>query len=172
MRHGADEARDAVSFLVGLTEEKVLLLAMLADAADECMEMSRILDQEDAELISQVGVLRHFLDRIHTLFTSGQIFALDTITSATCKNLHEPLHLRIRGRELRPLGGEGKVTKGMRHQMLEHLRNWVTLFDMVIKTGFLGLDVVYILSVFEAAASVKACQIEATPCESRHCRAV
>ena len=43
MRHGTDEARDAVSFLVGLTEEKVLLLAMLADAADECMEMSRIL---------------------------------------------------------------------------------------------------------------------------------
>ena len=86
MRHGKEEARDATSFLEGLTEEKVLLLAMLADAA-ECLVVTRVFDQEDAEISSQASVLRHFQDRLHALFTKGQVFHLESFTAIACKNL-------------------------------------------------------------------------------------
>ena len=90
MRHGKEEARDATSFLEGLTEEKVLLLAMLADAADECLVVTRVFDQEDAEISSQASVLRHFQDRLHALFTKGQVLHLESsqpLPARTCRCL-------------------------------------------------------------------------------------
>ena len=148
-RVGNQEAKDAYQFLTDLTEEKVLLIALLADAADEALAVTRAFDREDTDISRQAGLLHAFRVRIRNLLESGQVFKLPGFTLAACRMLEEPMYVTPSSRELRPLGGLGRVTEDLKERCLRHLRAWVHVCGLVIEAEFPDFDLVHAFSAFD-----------------------
>ena len=63
-RKGQPEGDKAMVFLDLLTEERLVVLAMLADAGDEAMALTRYLDRESFETELLTDEIARFLERI------------------------------------------------------------------------------------------------------------
>ena len=81
----------ALQFLRGISEEKMVLLAMLADFSDEATSAIRVMDSEDSDTASHVMELDVFCSRVKHLFidqnasNSGYTkFVIDQTTEADC----------------------------------------------------------------------------------------
>jgi hypothetical protein len=70
-RKGQPEGDKASVFLDLLTEERLVVLAMLADAGDEAMALTRYLDCESFETELLTEEISRFLERIRWLFTNA-----------------------------------------------------------------------------------------------------
>ncbi len=147
-----EEAHDAAKFLKTLTAERVLLLAMLSDAADESLVLTRIFDEEGVDIAAQLTIIENFQQRIHALFMDGKCFQLPGFTSAACAMLEKGCFMRT-GRHLRQLGGPGSLTVEIKDRCLRHLRHWVAVCDTVVKSEFPDFDIVAALRVFDLARS-------------------
>eukprot|EP00974_Lingulodinium_polyedra_P104778 10144351-Lingulodinium_polyedra.AAC.1 len=80
---GKEAARDAVRFLEGPSEGRVLLLAMLVGAADETLVIARVFNNEEVDISTQPSTLQSFLKRIRALFGDDRrCFELPGLTSA------------------------------------------------------------------------------------------
>ena len=58
----------AEEFLQWLNEERLLILAMIADAADEALILTRFLDDPSHEIANVPVACQTFLSRLHALF--------------------------------------------------------------------------------------------------------
>ena len=155
VRRGKDEGKDAVRFLEHLSPERVLLLAMLADAADEALVVTRVFDTEDIDISTQHSTLEIFLERIWALFGDHpQCFELPGFTSATCNMLAEGVCYRTGARkEVRKLGGPGHPKDSVREKCLEHLRVWARLCVSIVKVEFPSMDLVGCFRAFDLSLS-------------------
>ncbi len=70
-RHGREEAHRCEAFLAKLTEEDYLQLAMMADAVDECVVLTRFLDDESYDLAAAPDEVASFQRNVHYLFVEG-----------------------------------------------------------------------------------------------------
>ena len=70
-RSGRVEALQAAAFLLLLDEEKVILIALLGDAGDEGVILTRFLDNEEFPTEELADETAHFLARIEWLFVKG-----------------------------------------------------------------------------------------------------
>ncbi len=74
LRSGEDPGKRATDFLLGLSEERILQLALMADAGDEAMQLTRGANNEDADVAIFPDEIANFLHRTATLFIHGQVF--------------------------------------------------------------------------------------------------
>lgn len=80
-RGNLEEANDAKTFLLNLSEENLVMLAMMADAGDETAKLIRTCDQEDWDTAMMFDMLQNFKDRISFLFEHGGVLRTQTFTS-------------------------------------------------------------------------------------------
>ena len=67
-RRGQRDAVCAEKFLKFIDERKLILLSMIADAADECIQVVRFLDTESYDLSELLLQLQTCMSRLHYLF--------------------------------------------------------------------------------------------------------
>jgi hypothetical protein len=77
----------AKSFIEFLSTEVLVQAAMLADAADECLQFTRQLDNEDTDSAALNEEVGQYMERLTLLFTQGQCITLPGYTSFMLKNL-------------------------------------------------------------------------------------
>ena len=70
-RKGQRDGDRANAFLSYINERRLLLLAMMADAADECIVLVRFLDSEDYELSTFMLEIESCMSRLHFLFVEA-----------------------------------------------------------------------------------------------------
>ena len=156
-------------FLEAIDEERLLTLAMLADAGDEAAMTIRFFDSKDHDIADAPHVLSAFLQRIAALFLDrrgclspvsfgdGQChtytsYALDMLRS-------EASVLTIQqGRKTvtRSIGGPSSVSDELLERCLGRMAAWVRLAAATVRAEFPDWEVLNAFAVFSLKLNVKA----------------
>lgn len=149
-RQGNEEAQDAEDFLDFLTVPHILQTAMMADAADEVLIVTRTFDAEECDIATQASCLEVLLERIVSLFIEGACFVTG-YTKEVIKNLEsEVTVVKKRGKTLTSFGGRGSVTEAVKEDCQNRMMNWVKLCHHVVKAEFPEFDLIHAFWVFSA----------------------
>ena len=145
---------DAERFLEFLSEERILTLAMLADAGDEVMQIVRYLDTEDHDISEVPAHLDGFLHRMDNLFIKRK--ALDF---GYCKFASEWLQRKRRSfflrKEPRNLGGS-RIGQGVLDRCFGRMQTYVTLAESVIRAEFPDFELLHSFAIFNLTSKGKA----------------
>ena len=134
------EGQGCGAFLNALTEESVILLGMIADASDECMMVTRLMDREIFDVGNMWSELDAFHLRIEHLFLKGK--ALTTgYTKIALEYLCRPRVIEVPGKCLRSLGCKSGADETNTTRALARMANWVKVTHEISKTEFPDYDV-------------------------------
>jgi hypothetical protein len=149
-RPGA-EGQDAERWLASITEEKMLQLAMVADATDEGLLLTRAMDSEDMDLATQQSDISSFVDRITLLFDKGQCMNLQPGFTNHMHSLlqHERVILLRSGERI--FGGNGKITPDVIARCLSRMRSFTRLAREVVQAEFPDFELFGAFQVFDLA---------------------
>jgi hypothetical protein len=127
-RRTGDTANRARAFLQKIDEERLLTLAMLADAGDEVAVLVRFFDTKDHDIAKVSSVLKNFMNRIDALFLQRRclesVDGCHTYTSFTLEMLREGKMLSIHeGREMKVRSLKA-VPPELVDRCLSHMAAW------------------------------------------------
>ena len=142
------ERRGAQVHLETVSEQVYLLLGLTADAGDECIELLRLFDDEDADSGLTSSQIQEFLDRITNLFINEAIWNIHGHTRMMLSWLSKPRSFIVRGQG-RCLGGPGAVTEEMKQSAITVFKNWVVLVSEGLLAEFPAHEIMQHLNVFE-----------------------
>ena len=143
----------AQDFLRFLSVERLIQSAMLADAADECLVFTRLLDSEDTDSAKLNDSVAEFLDRMQCLFTDGQCVSLPGYTSFMLKNLQRSRAVRVGGNQIITLGCPQGVPQATILQCLARMRNFTEVAKAVVEAEFPSYDLNRSFCIFNLANS-------------------
>ena len=143
----SEEGQGCMALLQALTEENVILLGMMADAADECMILTRFLDKDTFDVGAMRVELVQFLNRINQLFTQKACLKCG-YTQVALDFLKQPRVLQVPGQVLRTLGSKSGADERHVLSALARLVNWVTVTRQISATEFPENDALSALDVF------------------------
>ena len=148
-----DDADAFLRLLMG-DGEVYLQLAMIADAADEALLVTRLFDTEDCDSATTLDDLGNFKKRIHVLFgESTGCFHMQGYTHFACDYLASGPHpIKIRGSIA---GYMSTVSEHVKQRCIARMRNWIDLCSMVINAEFPDFELVSAFSVFNLASQVR-----------------
>ncbi|CAE7323992.1 unnamed protein product [Symbiodinium sp. CCMP2592] len=145
-RTGAERQR-CVACLSTLTEERLILMAMCADVADENTRALRYVDSEDwdpAEWPKELGML---MDRLHFLINKGGV--LDQgYTACMLDLLREQRGFLVDGAAV-TLGGDGRVTPAILVSCCDVFKAYVSLAVQTMQQEFPLHDLLSSLAIFD-----------------------
>ena len=118
-RKGGDPAGVARKFLDWVTTERIVVLAMLADAGQEAIGLVRALDHEDAPVEDVPWLVRGLLQRITMLFVDGEVVRSGH-TQWVLRLLERPLLLVVGGQP-KTLGSATGVPADIVAKALAHM---------------------------------------------------
>ena len=79
---GSDSAtQHAKAFLTYINNERLVQLAMMADAADEALKLIRECDKEEWDTARMADLVQNFMDRIEWLFEKNGVLDAQTFTA-------------------------------------------------------------------------------------------
>ncbi len=120
-----EAARHCQLFLDWIDEEKIMLLAMMADGADEALSLVRFLDSETHDVAQVPLRCTTFVNRLNFLFVEGRCVSFGYCAYAM-ELLQTPRGFYARGVP-KTLGGPGRITEGIIKKCLAHMCCWVRL---------------------------------------------
>jgi hypothetical protein len=149
-RKGRQEGNTATDFLVYIDEFKLILIAMLTEAAVQGMDLIRFWDVRNLDPSKIVGVLAGFVASITVLFVEGRCTQLG-YTAHMINLLKEPVVIPAKAM---PKGFGPKTIGGINlddivRRCLSHLQCWVSLAIHVIDTEFPDAEVIQSFAVFK-----------------------
>ena len=127
----------AKTWLSGLDTEKALQAAMLADATDEAMQWTRILDSEDADPAELVFHAQQFRRAIEALFVADPPNCISVFgyTRVVLDLLKTPIVWTIDGMQ-KSIGNSQGCPAAVLQACIGRMRNWVTLATATINAEF------------------------------------
>ena len=137
--------------LAEIDEEGVLLLGMLADSAEECMQLTRFLDDENFDAAAVASHLDHFRGTIKALFCEGLCLTTG-YTQHVLKFLEHPKLIISEGRP-RTLGAPGGAPPRLVQRCLARMQNWVKAAEAVLQAEFPKFDELLGFTCFNLAPS-------------------
>ena len=147
-RRSGAEASDASRWLASLTEEKMLQLAMVADATDEGLLLTRAMDTEDADLAALHSNVCHFIERITMLFDKGRCVALEPgFTAHMLKLLQTERVIYLNSGKTRVFGGQ--VAPDIIASCLVRMKCFTKLAREVVSAEFPSYDLFAAFQVFD-----------------------
>ena len=141
------DGQGCISFLDSLTEENVILLGMMADASDECMILTRFMDQESFEVGSMRIELARFQNRIDFLFAHKECLTIG-YTKEPLQFLRHPRVIQVPGHVLRTLGSKAEASEADVLRALARMVNWVSVTRHIAETEFPQHDLLSAFNVF------------------------
>lgn len=133
-------AQKARAWLVWISEEHLLQAAMLADAADSSLALTRALDTENVDPAVLKSELTLYRKEIQSLFGNGNCLTSFGYTSTVCEMLKHPIVFQV-GRGLKSLGSSSGVKQETINICLGRMRAWVRLAAAAIEAEFPNFEV-------------------------------
>ena len=87
--------RKAQNFLLWLNEERALQAAMLADAADTSLRLTRCMDSEELDTAALQAEVASYRNEIRALFVEGKCWTSFGYTKSMCESLSTPIVFQI-----------------------------------------------------------------------------
>jgi len=156
-------AQMAKAWLLQITNEACLTLAMLADAADEALLLTRILDNEDVDPATANFEVQMFVNKIEALFGDRMQCLKFGYTAYMLNLLSKPI-VWVVGKHTCSIGQEGGVPQSLIDTCLARLRCWVTLAKATLSAEFPHFDFWTSLSVFNLQEGHSPHQVETHLC--------
>lgn len=126
----------AGKWLQWLSTEKCLMAAMLADAADQSMMLTRVLDNEDMDPAALNAEVSVFVTAIETLFgEQRKCLTLVGYTQAMMSLLRRPMVWHV-GHELCSIGHHDGVPAVIIDRCLARMRSWLVLARATVEAEF------------------------------------
>lgn len=147
-RRGGDEAgKRAALFFESITEEKLLQIAMMADAGDEAMMLTRGVDTEQADAAIFPAEIEGFLDRVTQLFCKGKVFVTEGYTKFMLDLLRKNSFAFTVNKQSIGIGGRD-IAQPIKDQCLSRMRLWVQTAELVCSAEFPSYEVSSAYQVF------------------------
>jgi len=142
------QAKRAEDWLLFLSDEVCLTLAMLADAGDEALLLTRLLDDEDVDVAVANSEVQAFACKIDALF-GEQRKCLDTVgyTSMMLALLSNPIVFTVRGKT-KSVGRHGGVTQAVIDSCMARMNCWRVLARATLSAEFPDFEFLTALAAF------------------------
>lgn len=146
-RRGEDVAQCADEFLVYITEERLLQLAMVADGGDDALGLTRFLDTEDYELAQLPMELHAFINKLNGQFVQGLCVSTGytKYVIAMCQRSHGYF---VNG-EPHTFGGKDRINPAMVQRCLARMCCWVKLAIQTIEAEFPSFSLLRAFQIFD-----------------------
>ena len=155
-RKGQAEGKAALAFLEELQTEHRIQAAMLADAGEENLRLTRLVDYEGFPLAELPSNVLAFRDRLRQLFSGPSPLCLRT----DCFTQHMVQVLRHeycfvlpstgRGQNCKQLGGPS-LSDDLIQKTLSHMSSWVALTEATLAAEFPCFEIQTAFSIFSIA---------------------
>ncbi|CAE7412961.1 unnamed protein product [Symbiodinium sp. CCMP2592] len=113
-------------FLEWVTEEKILLLGLLADLSDECLMFTRVYDHERYEASLMHSSCQAFVSKLRWLYVKEHAWELG-YTAHVLEQLKPPCGFTLNGRA-RTIGGRSRVTPAIKARCMQALETLEAVF--------------------------------------------
>ena len=147
-RKGAQESKDASAFLDIVDEESSFQFACLAEAGDENMMLTRVIEDEVHDKSQLAPEVCRFLQRIHTLFVQCQCLKGGYVEHMMNVLSKERIIYSLDGAP-RKLGGQGALTTVVIKRCMMRMINWVKLAEEVVRVEFANFDLLMAFDLFQ-----------------------
>lgn len=141
-------SQKAKAWLAWISEEHLLQAAMLADAADSSLALTRSLDTENIDPAVLRNELVLYQKEIQSLFVQGKCLTAFGYTSTMCQMLKHPVVFQC-GRGMKSLGSMSGVETATINTCLDRMRAWVKLAVAAIEAEFPHFEVMQAFDVFD-----------------------
>ena len=126
----------AQEFLDGIDVEKMISMAMLADAGDEAGGLVRFFDTDEFDIAAAPAEISSFLQRSDALFLQRQALKCG-YTQYMVSHLRSTVRLcRLSNGEIRSVGGTSSVTDEILDRCFARMAAWVRLVAQTIQSEF------------------------------------
>ena len=140
-------AKKAREWLEWVSEEHLLQAAMLADAADSSLALTRSLDSENVDPAQLKSELLQYTKQIRSLFVEGRCVTVFGFTSTMLKQLNSPVIFYV-GKHLRTLGSNAGVARDVMDRCLGRMQAWVKLAVSAMEAEFPHFEVAQAFEIF------------------------
>ncbi|CAL1159375.1 unnamed protein product [Cladocopium goreaui] len=148
-RRNDRDGERAAFFLRSLSEERVLLLAMVADFTDEATRIIRLMDSEAADVATHNIELDVFASRVKHLFIDEHA-TKSGYTMFALESLKTPIAFDVDGKS-KTLGGPTKVSPAMIARCFASMKKLVGLSTEVIASEFPAYEILTALKIFDVS---------------------
>lgn len=140
----SDSTAWCAKLLQTFSGKKALLLALAADAAATCLELTRCCDSEGFDISQLNSHARQFGASIHMLFIEEKVFELPTYTKQVMDALESsPIQIVHSGR-----AKEIRVSNREKCAALKVLKEWAVASEKTLATEFPSWDILSCFDVF------------------------
>ncbi|CAE8641554.1 unnamed protein product [Polarella glacialis] len=131
-----DSSKRAKAWLSWINSEKCLLAAMMADASDQSLQFTRILDNEQMDPAILASEVHSYVASITTLFgDQAKCLTVFGYTSVMLETLRTPVIWQI-GNVTHSVGLSGGVPDATIQRCLDRMRSWVLLATAIVASEF------------------------------------
>lgn len=145
----AEVRQDAAAFLQYLNEEVALQAAMLADATDEGLYFTRVVDDEETDMASLQNTVLRFIRKLEVLFQEGQCVDLPGYTHFMMQSLKRVRVIRLSRTNVRSLGGPGKPQRDVVRRCMQRMQRFVKIAITVTVAEFPNYELCSSFRLFE-----------------------
>jgi len=144
----------AAWFLENIDADKVLLLSMMADAADEVSGLLRLCDKglDTADLLQHVG---DFVSKVDFLFGNHGVFHVAGFTEFTIKHTFSKTICWKVGSVLRSMSLRGEALDHIKRKHIHRMQAWQCLAVSIVSAEFPDFDVCNAFAVFSRPDSLQ-----------------
>ena len=136
-----DSSKRAKAWLTWIDSEKCLLAAMMADASDQTLMFTRILDNEQMDPAILASEVHSYMASITTLFgDQAKCLTVFGYTSVMLETLRTPVIWQI-GNVIHSVGLSGGVPDETIQRCLDRMRSWVLLATAIVASEFPSFEV-------------------------------
>eukprot|EP00959_Pyramimonas_sp_CCMP1952_P457767 9475487-Pyramimonas_sp.AAC.1 len=143
-KSGKQDGKTALEHLSFIDNERLVMLALLADAGDESLMLARYYDTGTHDPGSAVEVHEQYRMRIDYLFVQGNCWRFGYTRHAL--TVLQSTYVVVLARGSKTIGGG--VSDDILDRCLQRMRSWVYLATCTIQAEFPKWDVTHCLSVF------------------------
>jgi hypothetical protein len=164
------EGAAAHDFLEFVNDESALQLSMMADCADENLILVRFLDDAEFDKSALAYELDHFQQRCQLLFGAKQGCLSSGYTQHMLRLLRKPRVLRLRGGEVKTLGGMGRPSQVIIDKCMQRMQNWMHLARQVTRAEFPNFDCLGAFALFRLDPKSSGATQSQTDCTDEFCQ--
>jgi hypothetical protein len=158
------------NWLKTVSNEDLLQLALLADAADEGLLLVRQMDSEQFDLASLHATVAGFLARVDFLFKRGGCMAVEHSFVQNCMNMLSRGQIQVLPHSEK--GGPGRVlvkpSEEAVRRCVGRMAVWAEMAQAAVEAEFPDFLVINSFAVFELSDQAQA--VAETPVDETHCQ--
>ena len=139
-------------FLEWVTEEKILLLGLLADLSDECLMFIRVYDHERYEASLMHSSCQAFVSKLRWLYVKEHAWELG-YTAHVLEQLKTPRGFTLNG-QARTIGGPSRVTPAIKARCAQALQLYTRLAVETLEAEFPSFELLACFHILNVAPNV------------------